>query len=212
LSLVCPLCGSQVSPFSSSGSRVFYRCGTCDLIHLSPAQRLSPEAEAERYRLHQNHADDLNYRAFLDRLLQPLTEKLQKRDRGLDYGCGPGPAVEQMMRERGFEMNNYDPFFKPDRAVLDLNYDFITCTETAEHFYYPLKEFDLLNQMLKSGGWLGVMTGLYTQSTPFSSWYYAKDPTHVSIYTSQTMSWIAERYGWKPFFPSENVVLFQKSR
>lgn len=211
MSSVCPLCGSQVSLFSSSGKRVFYRCGSCDLIHLSPDQRLQPEAEAQRYRLHQNHADDLNYRAFLDKLLQPLIQKLQPGFHGLDYGCGPGPTVEKMMRERGFEINNYDPFFEPDRSVLDLAYDFIACTEAAEHFYHPLKEFDLLNRMLKPGGWLGVMTGLYTPSVSFSEWYYAKDPTHVSIYTSRTMSWIAARYGWKVFFPSENVILFQKT-
>jgi len=210
LAVTCPLCGFQAGLFSSSGNRFFYRCASCDLIHLSPEQRLQPDAEKKRYCLHQNDSGDVDYRTFLDQLLAPLAQKLSPGTHGLDYGCGPGPTVSVMMRERGFQMSDYDPFFFPDRTVLAESYDFIVCTEVAEHFYYPLKEFDQLNQMLKPGGWLGVMTRLYTQSTPFDSWHYVKDPTHVSIYTARTMSWIAEHCGWKPFFSSETVVLFQK--
>ena len=37
-------------------------------------------------------------------------------------------------------------------------YDFITCTETAEHFVAPRDDFLRLDGMLARGAWLGVMT------------------------------------------------------
>ena len=35
--------------------------------------------------------------------------------RGLDFGCGPGPALTLLMEEAGFaKMNLYDPFYFAD--------------------------------------------------------------------------------------------------
>jgi hypothetical protein len=42
-----------------------------------------------------------------------------------------------MLAEAGHAMALYDPFFRPDPAALERDYDFITCTETAEHFHHP---------------------------------------------------------------------------
>ena len=68
--------------------------------------------------------------------------------------------MQQMMIEDGFEASVYDIYFHPDRSVLDAKYDFITCTETAEHFGDPRGEFDRFDGRLRRGGWLGVMTGM----------------------------------------------------
>ena len=46
----------------------------------------------------------------------------------------------------------YDPFFFPNKEIFSKTYDFITCTETAEHFFNPKKEFDLINTLLKKDG------------------------------------------------------------
>jgi 2-polyprenyl-3-methyl-5-hydroxy-6-metoxy-1,4-benzoquinol methylase len=105
----------------------------------------------------------------------------------------------------------YDPFFAPDRAVLDRSYDFISCTETAEHFHNPADEFDRLEGLLRPGGWLALMTCLHTEETNFGKWYYRKDPTHVVFYAAQTMRQIATIRGWSYEFPANNVVLMRKS-
>ena len=63
-----------------------------------------------------------------------------------------------MLEEQGYRMSLYDPFFAPSPDALERRYDFITCTETVEHFYQPGKEFRRLDRLLRSGGWLGVMT------------------------------------------------------
>ncbi len=106
-------------------------------------------------------------------------------------------------------MSVYDPFFAPDPAVLDGSYDFITCTETVEHFFSPADEFERLNKMLRNGGWLGVMTEMRNDSS-FENWWYTRDPTHVCFYRVETMEWIALHFGWTLERPHRNVTLFRK--
>jgi hypothetical protein len=47
---------------------------------------------------------------------------LTKKDNlhGLDYGCGPGPTLSSMFREKGFKMADYDLFFKPVAFIDEL--------------------------------------------------------------------------------------------
>ncbi|HEX2092860.1 MAG TPA: class I SAM-dependent methyltransferase [Longimicrobiaceae bacterium] len=177
---------------------------------MDPADRPEAAAEREHYGTHRNDPADPGYRAFLDRLAAPLAERLPPGARGLDYGSGPGPTLPVMLRERGFPMEVYDPFFAPDPTPLGRAYDFITCTETIEHFHSPADELDRLDRMLRPGGWLGVMTELFTGERAFGEWRYARDPTHVCFYRPETVEWIAARHGWALEVPGRNVVLFRK--
>jgi 2-polyprenyl-3-methyl-5-hydroxy-6-metoxy-1,4-benzoquinol methylase len=180
------------------------------LTFLASPQRLAPAAERAEYQQHQNHPHDPGYRQFLSRLTQPLIPKLRPGAVGLDYGSGPGPTLSVMLAEHGFSMRLYDPYFAPDTAALSSNYDFITCTETIEHFYHPDAEFARLNQLLRPGGWLGLMTEIQTDDDRFASWWYVRDPTHVCFYKQETIHWLAQRYGWQLDMPRRNVFLLQK--
>lgn len=176
-----------------------------------PVHFPSHETELSIYALHENDEQDPRYRAFLDRLAVPLIERLPAGARGLDYGSGPGPALAAMLRERGFETAIYDPFFAPDRSVLENRYDFVTCTETAEHFHDPAAEFARLAHLLAPGGWLGVMTQVIPPDRPFLEWHYVRDPTHVCFYADRTFEWIAGHHGWQLERPAPNVALLQSS-
>lgn len=197
-------------PLARAHGRSYRECGECGLVHVPPEDRLGSAEEREHYGTHENDPDDPGYRAFLDRLAAPLAERLSAGAEGLDFGSGPGPALPRMMRERGFSMEVYDPFFAPDPAVLRRTYDFVACTETAEHFFRPAEEFRRLDRLLRPGGWLGVMTEMLREDRDFERWRYARDPTHVSFFRPRTMRWIAERFGWSADFPHPNVVLFHK--
>lgn len=175
-----------------------------------PAGRPTPEEERERYEMHENDPADPAYRSFLDRLASPLIERLPAAAEGLDYGSGPGPALARMLREVGHPTAVYDPFFAPARAALERTYDFITCTETAEHFHAPGEEFARLDAMLRPGGWLGLMTEVRDPSQPMESWWYARDPTHVCFYEPETLRWLAAHFGWEMERPHRNVGLFHK--
>ena len=207
----CPLCGNrETQPIGPAHGRDYIDCGGCGLIFMHPDQRPSPEAERARYATHHNDVADPDYRTFLSRLLDPLLARLPAEAEGLDYGSGPGPALWVMLEEAGHPTVNFDPFFAPDDDVLARSYDFITCTETAEHFFDPAAEFERLDALLRPGGWLGVMTLLRDDAKPFADWWYVRDLTHVCFYRPRTMVWIAERHYWSLERPHPNVVLFRK--
>jgi SAM-dependent methyltransferase len=207
----CPLCRSaDVHPFAERRGSRYWRCGTCRLVFLDPAQRPDAEAERAHYGTHENDPDDPGYRAFLARLADPLAARLAPGAEGLDYGAGPGPALPRMLEARGFRVRVYDPFFAPDEDALRRTYDFIACSETAEHFHRPAAELARLDGLLRPGGWLGVMTEMLDDARDFATWRYARDPTHVCFYHADTLRWIADFYGWRMETPARNVVLFQK--
>lgn len=207
----CPLCRSDaVRPYARLGERAYLECERCRLVYVAAEHRPSPAAERAHYLTHQNHPSDPGYRAFLNRLAAPLAERLPPGVQGLDFGSGPGPTLALMMRERGFRVEIYDPFFAPVEERLTRTYHFITCTEVVEHFHDPGAEMHRLDRMLRPGGWLGIMTEMLQPDTRMHQWRYARDPTHVCFYREQTMRWIAARFGWSLHLAHRNVALFHK--
>lgn len=138
----------------------------------------------------------------------PLLPLLMPGSRGLDYGCGPGPALAAMLTEAGHEVALFDPAYESDVSVLENGrYDFITCTEVVEHFHAPGVEFERLASMLTSGGVLAVMTAFNPGRDAFPSWHYPRDPTHVIFYREETFYWLAQHLGMAVDFPGRDVVI-----
>jgi hypothetical protein len=193
---ICQLCsGKNVMRLPVSGE--YYHCGDCDLRFIAPSLRLNPEQEKGRYETHNNDVTDTAYQNFVEPLFQQIRPRVAPGSRGLDFGAGPGPALLQMFERHGFSMAAYDPFFWPDPASLTTTYDFIVASEVAEHLYSPHNELERLFNLLKPGGWLGIMTLLVEPQTDFANWYYRRDPTHVVFYSRQTFIWIAQRFGFQ---------------
>jgi hypothetical protein len=48
---------------------------------------------------------------FSASLAGPLLARLAPASQGLDYGCGPGPALAAMLAEAGHAVALYDPLF-----------------------------------------------------------------------------------------------------
>ena len=207
----CPLClGPAVRTLATVAGRDYFTCDACGLAFMSPEHFPSADDERRHYGTHQNDPADVRYRAFLSRVADPLVPRLRSGAEGLDYGSGPGPTLSVMLRERGFAVRDYDPFFAPEDDALARTYDFITCTETAEHFHRPAEEFARLDALLRPGGWLAVMTEILDADDRFAAWWYVRDPTHVCFYRRATMDWIARWRGWEAVAPSKNVTLFRK--
>ena len=115
-----------------------------------------------------------------------------------------------MLEEDGYKMCKYDPFFFPDKKIFLKQFDFITCSETAEHFHNPNYEFITLDKMLKPFGIIGIMTNFLTKDLVFENWFYNKDPTHVVFYSPVTFEIIAKQRGWRIQFIDANIVIFKK--
>jgi len=210
--MLCTLCNSTSTPFCEDKKRPYFRCSECDLIFADPKTYLSQEDEKANYEFHENDPNDTRYREFLSRLSTPLVKKLSSGMHGLDFGSGPGPTLNLMLEEQGLTMSVYDIYYAPDKGQLNRQYDFVTCTEVAEHFGNPGKSWPELVSLVKPGGWLGIMTWMFTKETTeeFNRWGYKGDPTHISFYTPKTMQWIAQHFKLELEIVSDRVILFRK--
>lgn len=207
----CPVClATECRHFLQVGARDYWRCASCEATFLEPSQRPDPDAELAEYQLHRNEVDDAEYRRFLTRLASPLIDRLPPGLSGLDYGCGPGPALADMLAKAGHRMTVFDPVFFNDPATLEASYDFVTCSEVVEHLHYPSEEFARLGRLLKPGGCLAVMTNFQTDDAAFAHWHYRRDPTHVVFYRETTFRTLAHRHDWTCEFPCANVVFLRK--
>lgn len=209
----CPLCHfQQTTLFSADPHREYWRCKQCRLVFVPANQHLSPVQEQQHYLLHNNTLTDPGYRRFLERLVNPLLATLGLKNlTGLDFGCGPGPLLAQMCREAGHQMHIWDPFFANEPAVLQRQYDFISCTEAIEHFVKPANEWQLWLNLLKPGGVLAIMTSHYVSQQHFANWHYKRDPTHISFFCADTFRFLAQRDQMSLSFPVKDVVLLRKA-
>lgn len=206
----CPVCRTPGSRnFRTIETRRYRRCDACGATFLDPNQHPTLQEAVAHYGHHRNEVGDPAYRRFLSRLSAPLCRVLEPGSAGLDYGCGPGPALAAMLEEAGHSMALYDPIFAPHPEVLETRYDFITCTEVAEHFHQPADEFDRIGRLLQPGGWLAVMTCFQTDDDRFERWHYRRDPTHVVFYRAETLHHLAAQRGWTCTIPAKDVALMQ---
>ena len=210
--MICIVCKNQKGvDFKNIKPKRYWKCGYCEAIFLDKEFYLSSNDEYKHYLTHNNDVNDPRYKKFLSNLMLPLIERIKLNSIGLDYGCGPGPALSLMLREKGYQMFNYDPFFHPEKNNLLKKYDFISCTETAEHFHNPFCEFTRFNELLNNNGVIGIMTNFHSEQDIFENWYYIKDPTHIVFYNKKTFQIIAKIFDWDSEFLGNNLVFLKKN-
>lgn len=190
----CPLCSnSNTALFRRDKKRDYYQCSRCGLVFVPQGFHLAPADEKSRYDLHQNDPENTGYRNFLRRLLTPVTQRIKKNAKGLDFGSGPEPVLAKMFKEEGYPVNVYDIFYAPDTEALDASYDFITLSEVAEHLAEPGKVIGELVSILNPGGILALMTQPVVDKSLFDRWHYKNDLTHISFF-SESLSMAAETH------------------
>jgi len=198
LGIKCTLCNSKVDLFYESNLKKYfkkyYKCTNCSSILLDPLNLLSREEERKRYETHNNDVEDPGYQTFVSPIVNEIERRFNAGHTGLDFGAGTGPVITKLLREKGFKIELYDPFFWDRPEILESKYDYIACCEVAEHFHYPGKEFKLLRSLLKPGGALYCMTEVYSEDTDFERWYYKNDPTHVFFYHKHALEWIRSHF------------------
>lgn len=202
----CPLCGGEATA-QSGPEQCFYVCGVCQLAYRAREDFPTKEAEKAIYDLHENDPEDIGYRNFLERCAGPLRKRVSQSAEGLDYGSGPGPAMPRLLAPRTVAL--YDPFYAPQREVLRRQFDFVVCTETAEHFQDPASSWQELFSLLRPSGLLAVMTRVRPAVEALPQWNYARDPTHVCLYAAATFQWLAQWSGSDLDRPHPDVAIFQ---
>lgn len=207
----CPLChGDDHTHYSNHKTGEYRLCQECSLVFVLPDEYLNATQEKDRYDLHTNSSDDSGYRKYLQKVLDPVCERIQENASGLDFGSGPGPTLSKMFEEAGYRMNIYDHYYAKDESVLNKKYDFITSTEVIEHLYDPYTVIHKLWDMLNKDGLLTFLTQLYPTQEAFDTWYYKNDPTHVCFFSIETMQWLEKKWDAKLEVVGKDLFLFRK--
>lgn len=201
---------------SSLKSSETFECSHCALVFKNPLKHLNLEEDIKRYSTHQNDKQDSGYIDFLNRLVVPLAEFLPKKFEALDFGCGPGPTLSGLLKEKGevqseILVENYDPIFFKNPDAIKRTYDVVTSTEVVEHFKAPIDDWKLLVSLVKPRGLLAVMTQFISAKIDYEKWWYKNDPTHVVFYTEETFAYLASHFNLDIIFNDKNsVIIFRK--
>jgi SAM-dependent methyltransferase len=204
----CTLCNTALK---NRLDKHYFICSTCGGIVKDEKYYLTPKQEKSRYEEHNNDVNDTRYQQFTAPITELVIEKFDPTHLGLDYGCGTGPVISKQLKEKGYEVQLYDPYFFPDNEYMNYNYDYIFGCEVFEHFHNPKHEIEKLLNLLKPNGNLIIMTHLYDKSIFFDTWYYRNDATHVFIFTELTIHYLSEKYDLTIERLSERLIVFRKN-
>ncbi|WP_323904702.1 class I SAM-dependent methyltransferase [Aeromonas hydrophila] len=208
--LSCPLCCAADAYELPVAGKLYHRCRACELVWLDAAEHLDPAREKAVYDGHDNQVDDPRYRQFLQRAFGEVQRRLPPPASGLDFGCGPGPALIAMGREAGYQMVGYDKFYANEPELLAQQYDFITSTEVIEHIATPRAVLEKLWGCLKPGGLLVLQTQRVLGDERFRQWRYRHDPTHIVFFAEASFRALAARWQAQVEFPHADVAVITK--
>lgn len=205
----CILCEAKnlLPIVTENPEEFYYHCALCDLRFLEPSMRLSPIDEKARYLSHNNDIHDPRYRNFVRPLFEAIRARAPLAAKGLDFGAGTGPVLAEMLKESGFDVALYDPYFWPDPLAFTRKYDFIFACEVIEHLYSPRTEIQRIRDSLKPGGFFALMTSLVTDKIDFKTWHYRRDPTHIAFYSAATFDAIQRGFGFKSVETSDDRIV-----
>ena len=209
MNLTCPLCNSTSTLFCEKPKHLFYKCNTCDGIFRPKDTFLTAEEEKEHYEKHNNDVFDVRYQAFVSPIVDAVLKDFSPEAKGLDFGSGTGPVIAKMLKDKGYQVENYDLFFANEPSFLKEKYDYVSCCEVMEHFHHPHQEFELLQSLLLPNGKLYCKTEVYANQKPFENWYYKDDFTHVFIYQPKTLEWIQKNLRFSKVSVYDKLIVFE---
>jgi SAM-dependent methyltransferase len=191
----------------------YYRCLSCGFVYLDDEFIVNKECEREQYNLHNNGFESLGYvKMFEDFIAKSIAPYDKSIKSVLEFGCGSGPVLAELLRRKGMNVDQYDLYFYPKKVYEDKIYDLITSTEVFEHLKEPLKILEMLVKHTKDNGYIVLMTKFPpADDKTFLDWWYIRDVTHISFFTAKSFEIMAEKLGLKVLKTiDENIVVFQK--
>ena len=193
---LCPLCNSASTVFYQFEKQLYHQCVNCYGVFVDKKLLPGRELEILRYTKHNNDVEDEGYQEFVSPITSAIMGDFTKNTKGLDFGAGIGPVISKILKENGYLIKLYDPFFHNYPNLLEKQYDYIAACEVIEHFHDPKKDFKLLKNLLRQNGKLYCMTNIYDESIDFHNWEYKNDLTHIFFYHKKTIHWIKKKFGF----------------
>ena len=108
---LCPLCKSTGTVFYQFKKRLYHQCNNCSGIFVDKTLIPNREEEMLRYQKHDNNIEDVGYQKFVSPITSAIMNDFTQNHKGLDFGAGTGPVISKILKDNGFQIKLYDPFF-----------------------------------------------------------------------------------------------------
>ena len=113
----CTLCDTNLLEMADE---YYFICSTCGAYLKDEKYYLEKKEGKERYKEHDNNVHDERYQDFTSPITDAILKTHSKEQLGLDYGSGTGPVISKQLRDEGYQVKLYDPFFSSQRRLLEL--------------------------------------------------------------------------------------------
>lgn len=214
----CPVCDAPMTEFDTAlvlekYETLYHRCPDCGLV----AARDTPWLEeAYESAIHDEDAGLLRRARRYQRLAGAVIglERL-KKGKFLDWAGGYG-VFTQLMREKGFDFWQFDPYAKPvfARGFIDESdapYDVITAFEVLEHLQDPRNE--LAGLAKRTDRFMFTTETLPSDPPPkIDAWWYYMPQVgqHITFHTTDSLGRLAKALGYEYVTNGSNWHMFHR--
>lgn len=198
----CRVCGSETRSEYDNQTKVDYYF--CDCGFIFKDRIMDGEVEFEHYSKHNNTMENEGYVNMFEKFLSKVDEYLVGPNM-LDFGCGPGPVLAELLKRRGYKVKTYDKYFNHDADYDMFLYNTIVSTEAIEHFDDPIKELKKMRELLVPKGRLIIQTMFIQQ--PFMEWWYRRDYTHISFFDVNVFELIGRMLGFNILYTDNSSII-----
>ncbi len=215
----CLICASSTYQIEDTQIKHQHRyitynvCEKCGFTFKDHAFHINHTEEKKQYDFHENTLENEGYVNMFKRFIADAIDPFIQQGECLDFGSGPGPVLSILLKQKGFNVTLYDPFYANDQTALNKQYDLITSTEVFEHFFTPKQTINELVNLLKPKGILAIMTSFKTMNdTAFLKWWYRRDATHVCFYTLSAFQEIEQTFQLQRLYTNHKNIIVLKKR
>ena len=194
--LTCKLClASACVPAGRNKHREFVHCPSCGLVFVPREFWVGESEERTRYAHHDNSPSSEGYVKFLGQVADVVAEIVPGSSRVLDFGSGEKAVLADILGQRGFDCTAYDPIYGLGQAALRDRYGIVVLCEVIEHLRDLRAEIFTLKACLGPGGRVVVRTQCYPSVAEMTTWWYARDATHLNFFSERTLEFAASLCG-----------------
>jgi SAM-dependent methyltransferase len=181
----------------------YYRCDHCAFIFTAFFDSFTPEDFSKHIYNDQYILVDPGYKEIRPqgnaRFIADLFGDF-KNISVLDYGGGNG-RLEKLLKQSGFaDVTTYEPFSADYSAKPQKQFDLIVSFEVFEHTTNPKNTLKEVLGLLRPGGMLMFSTMMQPENIndiKTNWWYIGPRNGHVSIYSEQSLQYLAQQAGYQ---------------